>query len=204
MPRYTKMNPDGFKHMTWDAGIVVKEFDPETGEINLKDIQWETNGDNSFSATRDLDDMGAEINNCPENTKQLQKAKPWQATVSGTAVSVTPETVAELLGNADVSDISDAIKKITPRNELLDSDFQDAWLIVNYSEFNGETNGGYLAIHLINAFSSDGLSGSFGKDASGKFAYTLKAFYDMEDMDAVPFEIYMMHGAAESGGGAAE
>lgn len=195
MAKFTKMNPDDFKHMTWDAGIIMDSFEPSTGAVTLSSIRWATTGDNSFSATRDLTDMGEDINNCPEGTMQLQRANAWQAQLSGTAVTITTAEVAEFLGNADI-DTSDTTK-IVPRTDLLLSDFKDKWLLVNYSEYNGETKGGWVAIHLLNALSTDGFTGNFGKNANGQFPYTLRAFYDMDDMDTVPFEIYVKAGTAE-------
>lgn len=195
MSKFTKMNPDDFKHMTWDAGIIMDSFEPSTGTVTLSSIRWATTGDNSFSATRDLTDMGEGINNCPEGTMQLQRANAWQAQLSGTAVTITTAEVAEFLGNADI-DTSDTTK-IVPRTDLLLSDFKDKWLLVNYSEYNGEKKGGWVAIHLLNALSTDGFTGNFGKNANGQFPYTLRAFYDMDDMDTVPFEIYVKAGTAE-------
>ena len=195
MAKFTKMYPDDFKHMTWDAGIIMDSFEPSTGTVTLSSIRWATTGDNSFSATRDLTDMGEDINNCPEGTMQLQRANAWQAQLSGTAVTITTAEVAEFLGNADI-DTSDTTK-IVPRTDLLLSDFKDKWVLVNYSEYNGETKGGWVAIHLLNALSTDGFTGNFGKNANGQFPYTLRAFYDMDDMDTVPFEIYIKAGAAE-------
>lgn len=195
MAKFTKMNPDDFKHMTWDAGIIMDSFEPSTGTVTLSSIRWATTGDNSFSATRDLTDMGEDINNCPEGTMQLQRANAWQAQLTGTAVTITTAEVAEFLGNADI-DTSDTTK-IVPRTDLLLSDFKDKWLLVNYSEYNGETKGGWVAIHLLNALSTDGFTGNFGKNANGQFPYTLRAFYDMDDMDTVPFEIYVKAGTAE-------
>lgn len=195
MAKFTKMNPDDFKHMTWDAGIIMDSFEPSTGTVALSSIRWATTGDNSFSATRDLTDMGEDINNCPEGTMQLQRANAWQAQLTGTAVTITTAEVAEFLGNADI-DTSDTTK-IVPRTDLLLSDFKDKWLLVNYSEYNGEKKGGWVAIHLLNALSTDGFTGNFGKNANGQFPYTLRAFYDMDDMDTVPFEIYVKAGTAE-------
>lgn len=195
MAKFTKMNPDDFKHMTWDAGIIMDSFEPSTGTVTLSSIRWATTGDNSFSATRDLTDMGEDINNCPEGTMQLQRANAWQAQLTGTAVTITTAEVAEFLGNADI-DTSDTTK-IVPRTDLLLSDFKDKWLLVNYSEYNGETKGGWVAIHLLNALSTDGFTGNFGKNANGQFPYTLRAFYDMDDMDTVPFEVYIKPGTAE-------
>lgn len=203
MPRFTKMNPSAFKRMTWDSGIIVNDFDPETGEIDLEDIQWETTGDINFSATRDMTDMGAEINNCPENTMQLQRANPWQVEMSGTAATVTADTISDFLGNADAGTPKSGLINVTPRSELLITDFADKWLIINYSDLMGETNGGYVAIYLMNALSSEGFSASFGKNKNGTFPFTLKAFYDIEDMSKVPFEIYVKAGTAEPTGGGA-
>lgn len=194
--RYTKMNPNDFKHMTFGAGIIVDEFTPATGAVQASAIRWATTGDNSFTATRDMLDMGADINNCPENTMQLQRAKNWVAQLKGTAVTITPADAAEFLGNADV-DTTDTTK-ITPRPDLSIDDFKSKWLIVNYSDLNGDTNGGHMAIHLMNALNIDGFSGTFAKEGNGQFAYTLKAFYDMDDMSTVPFEIYIKAGTAES------
>lgn len=195
MAKFTKMSPDDFKHMTWDAGIIMDDFDPSTGTVTLSSIRWATTGENSFSATRDLTDMGEGINNCPEGTKQLQKANAWRAQIAGTAVTITPAEVAEFLGNADVD--TGNTTKIVPRVDLLLSDFAEKWLLVNYSEYNGETNGGWVAIHLLNTLSTDGFTGNFSKNANGQFPYTLRAFYDMDDMDTVPFEIYVKAGTAE-------
>ncbi len=139
--------------------------------------------------------MGENINNCPEGTMQLQKAQPWQAQITGTAV--TPAEIVTFLGNADI-DTTDQTK-IVPRNDLSMNDFADKWLLVNYSEYNGENNSGWCAIHLMNALSTEGFSGDFSKNENGQFHYTLKAFYDMEDMSKVPFEIYVKAGTAESG-----
>lgn len=200
MAKFTKMNPSDFKHMTWDTGIILDTFTPETGEFDPVDIRWATTGSNSFSATRDLNDMGAEINNCPENTMQLQKAKAWQASLSGTAVTVTAKDLKTLLANADIEEISSVLKKIMPRADLLVTDFHDSWLVFNYSELNGEKNGGFCAIHIMNALSVDGFSGTLDKNKNGKFPFNLKAFYDMADMSRVPFEIYIKEGEGEPTG----
>lgn len=200
MARFTKMNPTDFKRMTWDAGIILGKFDPETGEFDPSDIRWATTGDNSFSATRELIDLGEPINNCPENTAQLQRARQWAAEATGTAVTVDAEQLRDFLGNADIETISEVLKKIVPRADLSMDDFKDAWFVTNFSDLNGETKGGYCAFHIMNALSSDGFSGTFGKNTNGTFPYTLRAFYDMESMDTVPFEIYIKTGEKEAGG----
>lgn len=196
MARYTKMNPTDFKRMTWDAGIILDEFNPEDGSFKLEDIRWATTSDNNFSATHDMTDLGAGINNCPENTMQLQRSNPWAAQISGTAVTVDANQIAEFLGNADIVD--EALTHIVPREDLSVDDFHDKWLVVNYSDLNGEKKGGWMAIHIMNALSVDGFSGTFTKSGNGTFPYTLKAFYDMADMSKVPFDIYIKAGETEA------
>lgn len=204
MARYTKLNPTDFKRMTWDAGIILDDFNPEDGSFKLEDIRWATTGENNFSATHDLTDLGADINNCPENTAQLQRANPWSAQITGTAVTVDAAQIRDFLGNADIVD--EALTHIVPREDLSIEDFRDKWLVVNYSDLNGEKSGGWMAMHIMKALSTDGFSGAFGKNGNGTFPYTLKAFYDMENMSKVPFEIYIKAGKPEtmSGGGVTE
>lgn len=197
MAKFTKMNPTDFKRMTWDAGIALDTFDPTTGEFDATDIRFATTGDNSFSATRELTDLGEPINNCPNNTAQLQRAQQWVAEITGTAVTVDAEQIKDFLGNADITTVSQVLKKIVPRNDLTMDDFKDFWFVANYSDLNGETNGGYFALHIKNALSTEGFTGTLGKNTNGTFPYTLRAFYNMEKMDEAPFEIYIKTGEAE-------
>lgn len=199
--RYTKVNPESYKQIPYDAGILVDDFDPETGEITPGDVLWLTTGSNTFNATREFTDMGEGINNVPEGTKQLQKAKPWQAELSGTAISLSADDVVALLSSADKTTVSTSGSKITPRNELLETDFVGKWLICNYSDKTGEKKGGYFAIHIKNALSTGGFSFTTNKEANGETSYTYKAFYDMNNIDEVPFDIYVKAGEDEAAAG---
>lgn len=194
-----KLPNDAFKQMTFGAGIIMANFSPETATVQGTDILFATKGGLAFNATRDLQDMGADLDNCMEGAYQLQKAKPYQANVSGTAATVTPETIQRFLGNADVTTVGSAVKKITARNMLSFEDFKDLWVGVNYSEFNGEKNGGFCVIHLKHTLSMDGFGTKFAKDANGEFPFNFKAFYDLEKPDEVPFDVYIKAGTAEAG-----
>lgn len=197
--RYEKLPTDAFKQMTFGAGIIASAFAPETGTLEATNILFATRDGNSFSATRELQDMGANLDNCMEGAYQLQKASPYQATTSGTAATVTPEIVKAFIGNAEVTTVGSTVKKITARNLLSFEDFNDLWLIVNYSEFNGEQKGGFVAIHMMHTLSMDGFSANFKKNANGDFPFNFKAFYDLAKLDEVPFEVYIMSGTSEAG-----
>ena len=192
MSKYEKMPVGAFDKMTYGAGIILADFNPETGTARAEDILYATKGGNAFSATRDITDMGTDIDNCPEGVMQLQKPKPYQANISGTAVTLDAEGAKDLLANAGVS--GDAVKKITPRDYFELEDFKDKWLVVNYSGDNSEETGGFIAFHLMNAINVDGMNANFAKDANGEFPYNFKAFYDLGDLGNVPFEVYVKAG----------
>ena len=194
MSKYEKMPVGAFDKMTYGAGIILSDFNPETGTVRAEDILYATKGGNAFSATRDITDMGTDIDNCPEGVMQLQKPKPYQANISGTAVTLDAEVTKDLLANAGVS--GDAVKKITPRDYFELNDFKDKWLVVNYSGDNSEETGGFIAFHLMNAINVDGMNANFAKDANGEFPYNFKAFYDLDDLKNVPFEVYVKAGTA--------
>ena len=68
----------------------------------------------------------------------------------------------------------------------------------DYSDMNGETNGGFIAIHLINALSTGGFQMKTADKAKGQFAFEYMAHYSITEPETVPFEIYIKAGTAEA------
>lgn len=88
--------------------------------------------------------------------------------------------------------------KITPRNDLSQSDFIDKlWFAGDYSDKTGDTKGGNMAIKLINVLSTGGFQIQTTDRAKGKFAFTFTGHYSIVDTSIVPFEIYMTAGEDE-------
>lgn len=195
--KYTKIPSDTFKHIQLNAGVLVKTFTPSSG--TLGDLIGASSGGVTFNATPTYVDFGDDIDNCPKNMKELKKLDSWEAKISGTFISVTVAMAKSLLGAADI-DSSDSTK-IVPRNEILDADFEDLWWVGDYSDENG-TNGGYIAIHLINALSIGGFQIKSSDKAKGTFSFEYVAHYSMTDADGadatevVPFELYVKAGTA--------
>ena len=115
--------------------------------------------------------------------------------MSGTFVSITAELAKKLVASGDV-DSKDATK-IVPRNDLDTADFSDLWWIGDYSDKNGDTNGGYVAIHMLNALSTGGFQIQTGDKAKGNFAFEFTGHYSVAAQDTVPFEVYVKAGTAE-------
>ena len=190
--KFTKIPETTFQELQMNSGVMLKKFDPKTAEIILKDIIGATTGGLNFKATPTYSDFGEDIDNCPKNMMELKKLDNWAVLMSGTYVTVTPELAKSLVGAADI-DESD-LTKIVPRNELLEADFGDVWFVGDYSNKNDEKNGGFIAIHIMNALSTGGFQLKTTDKGKGQFAFEYTGHYSMKEQQKVPFEIYVQAG----------
>ena len=191
--KYTKIPETTFQNLQLNAGVLLSAFNPESATVANESIIGATTGGVSFTATPTFSDYGEDIDNCPKNMKELKKLDAWEISMSGTYVTVDANAVKSLVGAADVTG-----NKITPRNDVLLSDFTDIWWVGDYSDKNGETNGGFVAIHMMNALSTGGFAIQSSDNGKGNFAFTYTAHYSMDAQDTVPFEVYVKAGTAES------
>ena len=191
--KYTKIPETTFKNLQLNAGVLLSAFNPESATVADESIIGATTGGVNFNATPTFSDYGDDIDNCPKNMMELKKLDAWEISMSGTYVTVDVNAVKALVGAADVSG-----NKITPRNDLKLSDFTDVWWVGDYSDQNGETNGGFVAIHMMNALSTGGFAIQSSDNGKGNFAFTYTAHYSMETQDTVPFEVYVKAGTEES------
>ena len=192
--KFTQIPVDTFKELQMNAGILVKTFNPLTGEIG--DIVGATSGGVSFSASPTYTDFGEDIDNCPKNTMELKKLDSWDSVaMTGTFVSVTKDLAKKLVAVADID--ADNEIHIIPRNDVLLTDFDDIWWIGDYSDVNTGEDAGFLAIHLFNALSTGGFQIQSGDKAKGTFAFEFTGHYSINAQDTVPFEIYIKEGQSE-------
>ena len=191
--KYTKIPETAFQNLQLNAGVLLSNFNPESATVANESIIGATTGGVNFTATPTFSDYGEDIDNCPKNMMELKKLDSWEISMSGTYVTVDGNAVKSLVGAADVSG-----NKITPRNDLKLTDFTDVWWVGDYSDQNGETNGGFVAIHMMNAMSTGGFAIQSSDNGKGNFAFTYTAHYSMSAQDTVPFEVYVKAGTAES------
>ena len=191
--KYTKIPETTFQNLQLNAGVLLSAFNPESATVANESIIGATTGGVNFTATPTFSDYGEDIDNCPNNMMELKKLDFWDINMSGTYVTVDVNNVKALVGAADVSG-----NKITPRNDLKLTDFTDVWWVGDYSDQNGETNGGFVAIHMINALSTGGFAIQSSDNGKGNFAFTYTAHYSMNAQETVPFEVYVKAGTAES------
>ena len=192
----TKIPTDAFQKLQINAGSLTTDFTPATGTIGEAGQIGATTGGVNFTATPTYTDFGEDIDNCPKNMKELKRLESWEVKMAGTFVNASTAIAKSLCGAADI-DTTDATK-ITPRNDIKDADFDDIWLVGDYSDKNGDTNGGFIAIHMLNALSTGGFQMQTADKAKGQFAFEYTAHYSMSAQDTVPFEIYIKAGTAEA------
>ena len=194
--KYTKIPENTFQNIQLNAGVLLSSFTPSSATVSDEAIIGATTGGINFTATPTYIDFGEDIDNCPKNMKELKKLDSWEAKCSGTFVTIDTAVAKSLIGAADIG-TSDTTK-VTPRNDLAQADFSDIWIVGDYSDKNGDTNGGFIAIHMMNALSTGGFQIKTEDKAKGQFAFEYTAHYSMSAQGTVPFEVYVKAGTAES------
>lgn len=193
--KFTRIPETAFQNLQLNAGILLSDFTPGTGTVEETDLLGATSGGVNFTATPTFSDFGEDIDNCPVNVLELKRLDSWEVTMSGTFITVDTTLAKRLIGAADI-DTSNATK-VTPRNDLLETDFNDIWWVGDYSDKNGDTNGGYAAIHMLNGLSTGGFQLQSGNREKGQFSFEFTGHYSIEAQDKVPFEVYIKAGTDE-------
>lgn len=197
--RFTRIPETTFQNLQLNAGVLLSDFDTSTGTVEETDLLGATSGGVNFTATPTYSDWGEDVDNCPVNVKELKKLDSWAVTMSGTFVTVTANLAKTLVGAADIG--GSGATKVTPRNDVAVDDFTDLWWVGDYSDKNGDTKGGYVAIHMLNGLSTGGFQLQSSNRAKGQFAFEFTGHYSIEDQSKVPFEVYIKTGEAETGVG---
>lgn len=197
--KYTQIPTDTFNQIQLNAGILCKNFTPSSGTVT--DLLGATTGGIQFQDNVTYNDFGEDIDNCPKNTKELKKLDSHEVTMSGTFVTVSAEVAKLLAGAAD----SGSGGKITPRNDLIGTDFTDIWWVGDYSSVNEDSGSGqsastagFIAIHLINALNTGGFQIQSTDRGKGQFAFTFMGHYSISAQDTVPYELYVQEGVARA------
>ena len=187
--KFSKISQKAFESMQINAGVVLNKFDPSgTTEIQDADIICATSGGVTAECKPNITDLGDDVDNCQKNTAELMQIEDYDCTLAFTALNVTTDVIKLALGAADVSE-----KKVTPRMTLdptaSTGDFKDIWWV-------GDTiDGGFVAVKLMNALSTGGLSLKTTDKGKGNLSITLTGCPSLGS-DTVPMEWYYSPKAA--------
>ena len=196
--KFTQIPTDTFSQLQLNAGLLLKSFTPSTGTLDKAGIIGATSGGVKFTAKPSYTDFGEDIDNCPANMAELKRLDSVEVTISGTFVTVSTSSAASTIGAADV-DANDPTH-VVPRSDLKDGDFGDLWWVGDYSNLNGDKNGGFVAIHMMKTLSTGGFALTSDDKSKGQFDFEYTAHYSMDDPTAVPYEVYIKAGTAETVG----
>ena len=184
MGRYTKIPTNTFDGLGLDAGVLLKQFDIEDAidgkdGFDDEDIITATTGGVNPSCIPTFSDLGEDVDNVPNGMKEMMHLDTWDVSLSTTAYDTSPETVKMALGCADIDG-----DKVIPRMSLEQTDFFDVWWV------GDKANGGFIAIHVLNAMSVSGFSLQSTKNGKITFPLTFNGHVSINAQDVVPMEIY--------------
>ena len=182
MGMFTVIPQATFEEMQLDAGVLLTTFNPASPAVTDSAIICATTGGISASCVPTYSDLGEDVDNCPVNTKELKHLDSWLCTLGFTSLGVSPAQIKMALGAADI-DGTDTTK-IVPRRDLEQTDFSDVWWV------GDRADGGFVAIQLKNALSTDGFALTTSKAGKGQVAVTLTGHVSINAQDVVPMVFY--------------
>lgn len=179
MGTFTRIPENTFSGLQLDAGILLKSFNPASPSVSDADIICATTGGINPQCVATYSDMGEDIDNCPNNMKELKKLEGWDCKISTTALGNDVDTIRLALGAADK-----AGKRVVPRRDLKQSDFSDLWWV------GDRADGGFVAIKLSNALSTGGFALQTSKNGKGQISIEITGHVSISAQNKVPMEFY--------------
>lgn len=187
MRKFTRIPQSTFDGLQLDAGVLLRRFDPATGEEPAdEDIICATTGGINVNCAASYSDQGEDIDNCPNDMMELKELNSWDCRFAFTSLGMSPELIRMSLGPADIDG-----NKITPRGVLKQADFADLWWV------GDKADGGFAAVRLINGLSNSGFSLKTTKKGKGQVSVELKGHVSIRAQDVVPMEFYSTEGTEE-------
>lgn len=185
MGMFTVIPQSTFDDLQTDAGVLLKTFNPATPAApSDSDIICATTGGINITCTPTYSDYGEDIDNVPNNMKELKHLDGWECKISTSCLGTSPELIKMSLGAADISNTT----KIVPRRDLEQTDFSDLWWV------GDKADGGLVAVKLINALSTGGFSLQTTKNGKGQITLELTGHVSIDAQTTMPMEFYSIEG----------
>ena len=180
---YTKISADAFQELQLNAGVLLSTFDPASPAAPTDaNIICTTSGGIAVTCAPTFSDFGEDVDNCPNNMMEFKRLDGWDCSMAFTSIRFNQDNIALAIGAADTTGTT----KVTPRAELKSTDFRDLWWV------GDKTDGGAVAIKLMNALSTSGFSMQTTKNAKGTMAMTITGHVSKDAQDVVPMEFYVL------------
>ncbi len=192
MGKFTVISEDAFDELQLDAGVLLSDFDPASPvRPASEDIIATTSGGINVVCTPTFSDFGEDVDNVPNNMMEFKHLDGWDCRFSFTSLKFNAANTKFSLGAADQTS-GTGYTKITPRRDLLQSDFTDEiWWV------GDKANGGAYAVCLKNALSTGGLSIQTSKNSKGTSSMELTGHVSASAQDTMPMEFYEIAAPSE-------
>lgn len=185
--RFTQVKPDAFKDIQVEAGVITTSFDPANPILDRTKILCVTTGGINPTCKASYTDYFEDLDNVPNGTMEGKQLDSWECGLATTIVDVTPAGVKLGLGAADID--SNDSTRITPRSTLKLSDFTPSiWWV------GDRADGGFFAIQMLNALSTEGFSLQTTKKGKGTMSLNIMGHFSMNAIDTVPMNFYVVEG----------
>lgn len=187
MGAFNAVSSEVFDNLQLEAGVLLNSFDPDNPtEPTDSTIICATTGGVNPTCVPTYTDYGEDIDNVPNNTKELARIDGWECKLAFTALDVTEDTIKMALGAADVTAATASkAASIIPRSELDDADFQNVWWVGDIAD------GGLCAIKLVNAISTGGFNLQTTKAGKGQLSVELTGYVSIDNTSEIPMEFYI-------------
>lgn len=182
MGTFTVIPQSTFEDMQLDAGILLKNFDPSNPAVVDADIVTATTGGIQITCQPSFSDLAEDVDNVPNGMKEFKHLDSWECSMSTTALGTSPAMIRFALGCADI-DGTDTTK-IVPRADLKQTDFGDLWWV------GDKADGGFVAVKIKNALSTEGFSLQTTKNGKGQTGLTIAGHVSINAQKEVPMEFY--------------
>ena len=188
--RFYEIKKDTFDGLVTESGLLLKHLDIEAvknGECGFTndDIICATTGGISVEDSTEWQDLGEDVDNCPVNMKEFKIMTGRSASISTSALSMTPESLRLALGAADISEDG---TMVVPRTSLdQEKDFQTIYWV------SDKANGGAVIAVLTNALSTGGMTVQTGKASKATLALTLTGHISINAQDVAPLTFYSVN-----------
>lgn len=191
MGQFTRIPLNAFDALQIDAGILLWNFDPANPTINDEDIICATTGGVSISCSPTFSDLGADVDNFPNNMKEYKHLDGWDCSISTSSLGTSEKLIQLALGAADVDETT---HKISIRRSLKQTDFKDIW-------WGGDkANGGFVAVKIRNALSVNGFTLQTSKNNKGTISLQITGHVSVDAQNDMPMEIYSIDPEPDTGG----
>lgn len=186
---YTNVLPSDIReNIANRPGVLTSNFDFENPyqKPTDTDIIGVTSGGINPVCEPQTEDLFSDVDNAPDNTKEGLVINGYNCSMSFTNITFNKKNIAWALSSSDTTTRADGITHIKPRVDVKMTDFKDIFWSID------KLGGGLIVIKLSNAWSTGGLNIQSQRTGKATSQTTLTGYVSAEDVENVPFDIYII------------